>query len=83
MVSFITLLLFSIINIKIINNIIEGGLEAMSSIIETWSKYIGCSASELVTKTHQKYGPWDRVYREYQNRIITDEVILKYHYIVQ
>ncbi len=61
----------------------ENGLIAMTSIIETMSKYMGCSASELVTKTHRKLGPWDRVYREYQNRTITDEVILKYHHIVE
>lgn len=61
----------------------ESGIEAMTSIIETMNKYIGCSASELVTRTHREFGPWHRVYREYQNRTITDEVILKYHYIVQ
>lgn len=61
----------------------ENGIEAMASIIETIEKYSRCSASELVTKTHRKFGPWDRVYREYQNRMIPDEVILKYHYIVQ
>lgn len=61
----------------------EVGIEAVTSIIGTLDKYLSYSASELVTKTHRKYGPWDRAYLEYQNRTITDESILKYHYIVQ
>lgn len=60
----------------------EVGIEAVTSIIDTLEKYLGCSASELVTKTHRPQGPWDQVYESYQNKVITDDIILKYHHVV-
>lgn len=58
------------------------GIEAAKSIIETLKKYIKCSASDLVEKTHKHGGPWSRVYSLGSNSIITDEIIKKYHHIV-
>jgi len=57
----------------------EQGIKAMSCILDVIKKYSSYSAFELVQLTHKKGGPWDRVYRPGQNRIIKDELIYRYH----
>jgi uncharacterized phage-associated protein len=61
----------------------EDGVFTAHCILETLLKYKEYSATSLVTKTHKKGGPWDRVYAEGMNQEITDEVIKEYHHIVQ
>ena len=50
----------------------------IDSIQSTFEKYGQLTASELVAITHRKGTPWDHTNI---NDIITDENILKYHYI--
>lgn len=59
------------------------GVEVLKSIKETIQKYGALEAFELVEKTHKSGGPWDRVYEEGMNRIITDEYIKRYHRFVK
>ncbi|KHF30151.1 hypothetical protein LR68_01278 [Anoxybacillus sp. BCO1] len=41
----------------------EHGLVALECLVDVFEKYGHLSARELVDKTHQPDGPWDRVYR--------------------
>ena len=50
----------------------------IDSIQSTFEKYGKLTASELVAITHRKGTPWDHTNI---NDIITDENILKYHYV--
>lgn len=50
----------------------------IDSIQSTFEKNGNFTASELVSITHRKGTPWDHINI---NDIITDENILKYHYI--
>ena len=50
----------------------------IDSIQSTFEKYGQLTASELVAITHRKGTPWDHTNI---NDIITDENILKYHYV--
>ncbi|MEV2910044.1 type II toxin-antitoxin system antitoxin SocA domain-containing protein [Paenibacillus larvae] len=61
----------------------EHGILAVGCILKVLGEYQSYSAEELVEKTHQVGGPWDRVYEEGMNCEITDEVIKKYHKFVQ
>lgn len=61
----------------------EYGVAALECIIETLEKYGDLDAFRLVDKTHQKGGPWERVYKPGQNCEITDELITLYHKYVQ
>lgn len=60
----------------------EGGIEATECILEVLMRYKDCTPSDLVSKTHQIGGPWDRVYIEGMNRRITDEDIKQFHHLV-
>lgn len=53
--------------------------EISSSLKDTLEKYWKRPAWELVNISHSPGGPWNQVYKEGLNRIITDEVIVKYH----
>ncbi|EJQ55417.1 hypothetical protein IEI_00680 [Bacillus wiedmannii] len=57
----------------------EHGEEAVACILNVLKKYGGYSAGELVDKTHQAGGPWDRVFRPGANREIPDGLIVRYH----
>ncbi len=57
----------------------ELGFVAMDCIIDTLKKYGQLSPYELVDKTHQAGGPWDRVFEPGRNSVITDELIMKFH----
>lgn len=61
----------------------EYGITAAKCILDVLNKYKQDTASQLVTKTHRPGGPWDRVYVDGMNCEITDELIKKYHELVQ
>jgi uncharacterized phage-associated protein len=61
----------------------EHGLIALDCLIDVFEKYGHLSAQELVYKTHRPGGPWDRVYKPGKNAVITDDVILQYHHVIQ
>lgn len=52
--------------------------QVLLSVRKTIQRFGDKSASELVSITHRKGSPWDRVSRQ-RNSEITDELILKYH----
>lgn len=58
----------------------EDGVEKIKSIDDTLRKYGNLSAGDLVDITHRTNTPWDLSGRgEYKNKIIENEIILKYH----
>ncbi|MDQ0412745.1 Panacea domain-containing protein [Mesobacillus stamsii] len=57
----------------------EHGLVALDCIIDVLKAYGDMAPFDLVDKTHQVGGPWDRVYKPGQNSIISDESIIQYH----
>lgn len=61
----------------------ENGQQIVQSILKTLQKYNKFTAGQLVDLTHSKNGPWKTVYRTGQNRVIYDDVILKYHHNVE
>jgi uncharacterized phage-associated protein len=61
----------------------EHGLVALECIIDVLDKYGDLEPFKLVEKTHQKGGPWDRIYKPGWNSIISDELIIQYHSFVQ
>lgn len=67
--------------IKVITS--KHGPEAMMCIIDVLKKYGKEKPFDLVERTHKKGGPWDRVYKEGENRVITDSIIKQYHYVVE
>lgn len=80
--------IFSIIDIAVTPTFMkiassEYGLEAMSCILDVIKNYRFTSAYDLVDLTHKKGGPWDRVYRPGQNREIKDEIIYRYHNVLE
>ncbi|KFM92960.1 Panacea domain-containing protein [Paenibacillus macerans] len=60
----------------------EDGITSAKCIIDTLKEYHAYSAGDLVEKTHRPGGPWERVYREGLNSIITDDLIKEYHSLV-
>jgi len=60
----------------------EHGLIALDCILKVFEKYGHLSAGELVDKTHQPGGPWDRVYKPGKNAVITDDLIIQYHQVI-
>lgn len=50
-------------------------IELLLAVINDYGKY---SSSELINITHEKGSPWDMVYKENENNIISKESILKY-----
>ena len=50
-------------------------IELLLAVINDYGKY---SSSELINITHEKGSPWDSVYKENENNIISKESILKY-----
>lgn len=50
-------------------------IELLLAVINDYGKY---SSSELINITHKKGSPWDMVYKENENNIISKESILKY-----
>lgn len=60
----------------------EGGILATECIVDIMLRYKDFSATDLVNRTHQVGGPWDRVYVEGMNRAISDEDIESYHHLV-
>jgi uncharacterized phage-associated protein len=61
----------------------EHGAVAIDSIFTVLSKYGDMSPFDLVDKTHQEGGPWDRVYKPGKNYILTDELITQFHYLAK
>lgn len=61
----------------------KDGEEIIESLMLTMDMYGDKTASQLVTITHAENGPWDNVYQEYQNNILSDELILSKHYYEQ
>lgn len=58
----------------------RNGLEKLASIEKTLKKYGNLKASELVKLTHKNNSPWYHSDSGTENnKIITDDVILKYH----
>ncbi len=57
------------------------GIDKLLSINKTIASYIDIDVWDIVGKTHLKGTPWDIAYHEYSSNIITDDLILKYHYI--
>ncbi|CAM3813282.1 MULTISPECIES: Panacea domain-containing protein [Paenibacillus] len=60
----------------------EGGISATDCIMNVLFRYSHYSATDLVNRTHQAGGPWDQVYKEGMNRVISDDSIKKYHHLV-
>jgi len=60
----------------------EDGLNAAKSILKVIKQYMVYDARELVRKTHEAGGPWDTVYIEGKNCVITDDLISQYHHVV-
>lgn len=56
----------------------EYGLLAFNVIVETVQEHDDKTAWDLVNLTHVKGGPWDTVYKEGYNKLISDEIILSY-----
>ena len=50
-------------------------LQILIDVYVTYGKY---TSYELVQMTHRQDGPWDQVYQEKQNRIITKDSMRKY-----
>jgi uncharacterized phage-associated protein len=61
----------------------EHGMTALDCILTALKKYGHLSAGELVEKTHKKGGPWDRVYEPGKNAVITDDLIIQYHQVIE
>ncbi|MFP7452730.1 DUF4065 domain-containing protein [Bacillus altitudinis] len=57
----------------------EHGTAAIECIKDVLLQYGDLDAFDLVNKTHQINGPWNRAYREGQNCEITDQLIIQYH----
>lgn len=55
------------------------GIDKALTILDTIKKYTSYSANQLVDLTHKKDSPWDKVYVEGWNKVITDDIILDYH----
>lgn len=47
-------------------------------LLETFEEYGDLTANDLVALTHSKNGPWDSVFKKYQNCEITDEIIISH-----
>ncbi|OOR20908.1 MULTISPECIES: Panacea domain-containing protein [Bacillus cereus group] len=60
----------------------EHGIVALECILKTLNQYGEVSAGDLVEKTHQDGGPWDRVFKPGWNCEITDDVITQYHQVI-
>ncbi|MDF9540375.1 DUF4065 domain-containing protein [Bacillus cereus] len=60
----------------------EHGIVALECILKTLRQYGQLSAIELVEKTHQAGGPWDKVFKPGQNCEISDEFITQYHQVI-
>lgn len=61
----------------------EHGLDAIDTIANVLKTYGHCTPYELVTMTHKPGGPWERLYKEGQNCILSDQFIEKYHEFVK
>lgn len=57
----------------------EHGLDAIEIIADVLERYKEASAGELVDKTHRVGGPWETVYVEGKNCVISDDLIKKKH----
>ncbi|MEW4368646.1 Panacea domain-containing protein [Paenibacillus kandeliae] len=61
----------------------ENGTVVASYLVNVIEEYLDYDAMELVNMTHREEGPWDRVYVAGKNHQISDDLIKKYHQIVQ
>jgi uncharacterized phage-associated protein len=61
----------------------EHSIEAAKIIYDSIVKYGDMSAGELVDLTHVENGPWHRVYRIGRNSEIKDELIIRYHHLLE
>ncbi|MED1404270.1 DUF4065 domain-containing protein [Bacillus mycoides] len=61
----------------------EHGDVAIACILKVLQQYGRFSAGDLVDKTHQVGGPWDRVYTPGANCEITDDLIIQYHQVIK
>lgn len=60
----------------------DNGVIATECIVDVLLRYGDVDARDLVAKTHQAGGPWDMIYKEGMNYIITDEIIKSRHQFV-
>lgn len=60
----------------------EHGTEAVDIILDVLQDFSNYSANDLVTLTHLDEGPWDRIYRPGRNSLIQDDIITRYHHVV-
>lgn len=67
--------------IKIANS--EHGFTALDCILNVLTDYGNLEPFELVKKTHQIGGPWQRVYKPGQNSVLSDDLITQYHVYAQ
>lgn len=59
----------------------QPGIIAAECILEVMARYRDVDAREMVDKTHQVGGPWDRVYIPGMNCEITDDIIKSYYHL--
>lgn len=56
----------------------EHGVTSIDTITSVLQEYIDLTPWDLVEVTHQVGKPWQKVYRQNENKVITDEIILSY-----
>lgn len=61
----------------------EHGVVVAECVINVLDKYGDCDPFVLVEKTHRTGGPWQRVYKEGYNKVITDQLITQYHHYTE
>ncbi|MCC3358962.1 Panacea domain-containing protein [Bacillus sp. REN16] len=61
----------------------EYGYVVAECVIDVIEKYEDTLPFDLVEKTHAPGGPWDRVFKEGWNCVITDDLITQYHYLTE
>ena len=61
----------------------EHSSSAAKCIIDVVFKYMDSTANELVDKTHREDGPWDQVYIEGENCVISDKIIKEFYHLTK
>jgi len=58
--------------------LVKDSEKVIATLSEVIEEYGDLTAGELVDLTHSVDGPWDSVFKPYQNREITDEIIISH-----